>query len=227
MTDIKKEDVERMFKKLNLDERDANIYYKGLMDEKIGDVCQENFRTLETLLEESPLKKKEHAKMLSESVLEITIHLVQSDTRNKLKESDWIVLHTADEDGASFSYTVGLSRHEGVESCELICHGQTNCEHAHSLLNEIAGRIKQGESADNIEHSDNLRVVGGFSLRVLLKEVGDKKHVLGNYTPAAKGDFYLDEEPATIYQVFLGDENNLLPREEGYNETTFPNLKHF
>ena len=114
----------------------------------------------------------------------------------------------------SLVYTVGLSVTSGVE---LAYQANMSTEFMSSIVNELAQDIQ--EHGLVTETTSKLYLAGEEELRVKLVLVEDKDNLIDKVTLGMGNPLWLIEKPDKVYQVLTGDERNLLPGEDGYDET--------
>lgn len=68
--------------------------------------------------------------------------------------------------------------------------------------------------------------VKGEPLRFVINKKTEPGRVVRHKAPVMSSRRYVQRKPKHIYQILIGDENNLLPGEDGYNEAFTQNLHH-
>lgn len=122
----------------------------------------------------------------------------------KIEEHGWAIMGVMpDHTGPGFAYTVGASARIG---CELFYSGPTNV--AMAVLNTYALALENGEiTLDNIGEINTTLFKNNFRFRGVELEMGPEclDHVRKTHGTVTR-----------VFQIYIPDENNVLPDEPGY-----------
>lgn len=123
---------------------------------------------------------------------------------NRIEEHGWAIMGVMpDHTGPGFAYTVGASARIG---CELFYSGPTNV--ATAVLNTYALALEKGDvTLDNIGEINTTLFKNNFRFRGVELEMGPEclDHVRKTHGTVTR-----------VFQIYIPDENNVLPDEPGY-----------
>lgn len=119
-----------------------------------------------------------------------------------------------------FSYSIGLcTKHE--DGHELVILADIGEGKGGEIINEIIARFPNGDYPKDIITLTSFKLVGTDVFpRVKIVEHPKPKYVIENLFPRI--DMWTKILPHTIYQIMVADANNLLPGEDGYDHSAFP-----
>ncbi len=119
-----------------------------------------------------------------------------------------------------FSYSIGLcTKHEDKHELAILAGiGETK---GGEIINEIITRFPNGDYPKDVIAITTFQIVGTeTSPRVKIVEHPKPNYVIENLFPRI--DMWTKVLPRKIYQIMVADINNLLPGEEGYDHSAFP-----
>ena len=157
------------------------------------------------------MNAEEVRETLLRAVMHINIGRLDEEHKQRIEKGGFTVQCVTSD--PALVYTVGLSIDTGIE---LACQASIDMKILYQVVNEAALVIKEKGLVEEMVSAQYK--VGEENLRVKLVLVENKDKLVDNVTLGMGNSKWLDKRPESIYQVFVGDEGNKLPGEEGYNE---------
>lgn len=146
-------------------------------------------------------------------VVHLNIAKINQEHKERIESGDYTVqVVTSDP---PLVYTAGLSLTSGIELAY-----QTNMDirFMSDIVNGLAKGIKENGL---LEETTSKQYLTGEEkdLRIKLVLVEEKDKLIDKLTLGMGNPNWLPNRPDKVYQVLVGDERNILPGEEGYDET--------
>lgn len=162
--------------------------------------------------------KQSSRSVITEVLVEHTTQVLLDTHKSRVADGRFTTMSVSTP--VPYSYTVGLSPPVGFE---IIGRGLIPSDLMESLINEMGQRALAGEYMTG-ERGSYLHEINGEPHRLILKRVEDTDHALDHLLLLAGSIRFVPTRPKQIYQLYIGDCNNLLPGEDRYDNTLLQEL---
>lgn len=147
-------------------------------------------------------------------LVSVALVLMEEKKKKIQKENGFVVngVFSTTEGEPSFAYTEGLGV---VNDGELILVAPIKTEEIHHIINSVVLHNQSiGKVNNTVFSSPDFKLHSGEALRLSIVQVTNEQACIryGKLHP--------------LYQLFIGDKNNLLPGEEGYDVNFKQDIKH-
>lgn len=162
-------------------------------------------------------KQSSHS-VIMEVLVEHTTQVLLDVHKSRIAEGRFTTISVAAP--VPYSYTIGLSAFVGYE---IIGRGLIPSDLMESLINEMGQRAVAGEYMTGVRGS-RLNDINGESHRLILNRVEDTENALDHLLLLAGSVVFVPDRPKQVYQLYVGDCDNRLPGEDGYNNVLLQEL---
>lgn len=153
----------------------------------------------------------------------IRVNLYRACVDKKIAEHGHFIQGVFDPEGKepNIAYTVGLEEKLGAE---LIVIAGVDISILHEIVNDVAGQLLSESTITEGKRTASSMTVanGNGDLRINLVRAAPNSAEAARIKVRPKSHYGVP--PKAVYQIFLGDEQNKLPGEEGYNDSFIQTL---
>ena len=159
---------------------------------------------------EGKLEEEKVKEYLTQVIIEINLDRLLGEHKERMEKNGYTVTVVGGE--RATAYTVGLSVSEGYE---LVTQSNIAGKVLGIVINAVVGELRDSGFEENL----TLKTfnINNTEARCKLVEVKDVEWLGENITYGMFNSDWLETKPTKVYQVLLGDKNNILPGENGYD----------
>lgn len=164
-------------------------------------------------LKSGKLKEDEAKKLLTKIIIKVNATKLLREHGERMEKHGYTVTMVTGE--RPTAYTVGLSVSEGYE---LVTQSNIHGKVAGVVINAVVDELRKSGFSENFTLK-NFNI-NNTEARCRLVEIEDLEWLGTQVTFGMFNPEWLKVKPTKVYQVLLGDKNNILPDEDGY-DTSF------